>query len=332
MGAVSDIEQGQAGLRPPRLTARLRLDRLSGLYVLVTLIVAFSLAAPNSFPTTLTLKTTLADYSVTGILALGALVPFAAGLIDLSFAGVAGLGMVAATWLSLHTGLPGGVIAVAVVIGGAGCGAFSGWFVTRLKVNSLVVTLGVATVALGLSELISSGNTLTGHWSSGVEGLAQNYVWLFPLPALYLLVLALVLYYVIEHTAPGRRILATGSNPEAARLVGLRVGRVQGFSLITSGAVAGFAGMLLAVQIGVATTATGPGYLLPAVAALFLGETQIRNRVNVWGTVLAVFLIGTGIKGLELLGAAPWVNDFFNGTVLLLAVGLAAHSQRQRTR
>jgi ribose transport system permease protein len=331
-------ERTQAARRTSRLRplgggsaslGRLRLDRFSGIYALAILVAIFSIAAPATFPTTLTLKTTLADNSVTGLLALGALVPFAAGLIDLSFANVAGLSMIVATWLSIHTGMSGPEIGLTVVAGGAAIGALSGLFITQLGVNSLVATLGVSTVALGLAELVSSENTLTAHFSSSFSDLGQNYVWIFPLPALFLLALAIVLYYVLEHTAPGRRILATGSNHAAARLAGLRVNRIRVGSLAVSGGIAGFAGIVLATQIGVATTDTGPGYLLPAIAALFLGETQIRARVNVWGTVLAVVLIGTGIKGLELLGAAPWVDDFFNGAVLLFAVGVAARARRQ---
>jgi ribose transport system permease protein len=306
---------------------RLRLHTLSGLYVWVLLIVGFALAAPDTFPTTLTFKTTLGDYSITALLALGALLPFAAGLIDLSFASVAGLGMLAATWLSIHTGIPAGVITLAVIAGGGAIGLASGLFVTRLGVNSLVTTLGVSTVCLGLAELISGGDTLTAQWAQSFQNLGQGYVGPFPAVALYVAVLAAVVYVVIEHTPVGRRVLATGSNPSAARLAGLRVRRIQTSSLIFSGAVAGLAGVLLSAKIGAATTETGPGYLLAAIAALFLGETQIRPRVNVWGTVLAVYLIGTGVKGLQLLGAAPWVNDFFNGCVLLLAVGLAARGR-----
>jgi ribose transport system permease protein len=328
MATVTNPAARHRRLRVQGWSARLRLDRLAGLYVWLILIAFFAFAAPNSFPTTLTLKTTLADNSVTGLLALGALVPFAAGLIDLSFAGIAGLSLVAVTWLSIHTGLPGPAIAVIAILSGSACGLGSGLFITRLGVNSLVVTLGVSTVALGLSELVSAGNTLTAQWSTSFQNIGQGYVWVFPLPALYLLVVAIAVYYVIEHTPIGRRVLATGSNPSAARLAGLRTARIHTLSLVVSGAVAGLVGIVLATQIGVATTETGPGFLLPAVAALFLGETQIRARVNVWGTVLAVFLIGTGIKGLELMGAAPWVNDFFNGAVLLLAVGVAARARK----
>jgi ribose transport system permease protein len=308
----------------PSLAQRLRLQQLSGLYVWIAISVYFSIAEPDIFPTSLTVKTILSDNAITGLLALGALLAFASGLVDLSFASIAGLGLTSATWLSIHSALPGPIIALLMIAGGGCIGAISGLLITRLGLSSLVTTLAVSTVALGLAELVTGGNTLTAQWSPHFQDLGQGYLWVIPIPFIYLMVLALVLYYVLEHTTAGRRVLATGSNPAAARLAGIRVARVKVLALCLSGAVAGFAGTILAAKIGSATTATGPGFLLAGVAALFLGETQIRRRVNVWGTVLAVLFIGTGIKGLQLMGAQPWVNDFFNGMLLLLAVGLAA--------
>jgi ribose transport system permease protein len=315
----------------PSLLARLRLQQLSGVYVWVAITVYFSLAEPEIFPTSLTVKTILSDNAITGLLALGALLAFASGLVDLSFASIAGLGLTSATWLSIHSDLAGLTIALLMVVGGGCIGAISGLLITRLELSSLVTTLAVSTICLGLAEFVTGGNTLTAEWSPEFQKLGQGYVWLVPVSFIYLIVLALLLYFVLEHTTAGRRVLATGSNPVAARLAGIRVARVQVLTLCVSGAVAGFAGTVLAAKIGSATSATGPGFLLAGVAALFLGETQLRRRVNVWGTVLAVLLMGTGIKGLQLMGAQPWVNDFFNGTLLLLAIGLATRSRRAGT-
>ncbi|MCW2781743.1 MAG: lsrD [Marmoricola sp.] len=297
------------------------------MYVWIAITALFWLKEPDIFPTTLTVKTILGDNAIAGLLALGALLAFASGLIDLSFASIAGLGLTCATWMSIHTAMPGLLIAVLMVIGGGSIGVMSGLLITRLGLSSLVTTLAVSTICLGLAEYVTGGNTLTAQWSTGFQNLGQGYLWVIPYPFIYLLVFAVVLYFVLEHTTAGRRILATGSNRTAARLAGIRVARVQVLTLCLSGAVAGFAGTVLAAKIGSATSSTGPGYLLAGVAALFLGETQVRGRVNVWGTVLAVLLIGTGIKGLQLMGAQPWVNDFFNGTLLLVAVGLAARTR-----
>lgn len=111
---------------------------------------------------------------------------------------------------------------------------------------------------------------------------------------------------------------------QAARLAGIRVVRIQVGALITASGLAGLTGLILAAKVGIATQTTAPGYLLPAAAVLFLGMTQFKDRPNVPGTILALLMLGTGIKGLELLGASDWVTDLFSGTVLLLSVGLAS--------
>jgi ribose transport system permease protein len=139
----------------------------------------------------------------------------------------------------------------------------------------------------------------------------------------YVIAIAAVMYYVLYHTPMGRRLAATGGNPVAARLAGIRIRRLQVACLLVSALMAGFAGLVLATENGEATTATAPSLLLPAVAALFLGATQIKEGPNPWGTVLAVVLLGTGIKGLQLEGALPWLSDFFYGAVLLLAVSIS---------
>jgi ribose transport system permease protein len=77
----------------------------------------------------------------------------------------------------------------------------------------------------------------------------------------------------------------------------------------------------------------GPGYLLPVIAAVFLGSTQFRGgRFNIWGTVVAAYVLAVGVKGLQLAGLPVWIPDLFNGAALLLAVGLAAWRRTPSTR
>ena len=90
--------------------------------------------------------------------------------------------------------------------------------------------------------------------------------------------------------------------------------------------IAAFAGMLVTANLGTGDPTIGPAYLLPAFSAAFLGSTQFRGgRFNVWGTVVAVIVFATGVKGLQLAGAPIWIPDLFNGAALLLAVGLAKY-------
>jgi ribose transport system permease protein len=145
-----------------------------------------------------------------------------------------------------------------------------------------------------------------------------------PAPVFYLAGIALVAWVVLEHTPVGRFIYAVGSNTEAARLSGIKTSRYLFGSLVASATLATVAGIVFAAKIGSASLTAGPPYLLPAFAAVLLGTTQFRpGRANVAGTVLAIMLVATGSKGLQLLGVPIWVSSLFNGTVLIVAVALA---------
>ena len=141
-----------------------------------------------------------------------------------------------------------------------------------------------------------------------------------------------MIWYVLERTPAGRYVYATGGNPEAARLAAFgrrsvdrcRPGRAAAPS-------SAFAGLLVSSTLGVGDPTIGPAYLLPAFSAAFLGSTQCAGgRFNVWGTVMAVYVLATGVKGLQLAGAPIWIPDLFNGAALLLAVGLAKYQGTAR--
>jgi len=143
-----------------------------------------------------------------------------------------------------------------------------------------------------------------------------------------MLVIAAIVWYVLERTPVGRRVYATGGNIEAARLAGVRVNLVIVGALVACGAIAACAGMLVSANLGTGDPTIGPAYMLPAFSAAFLGSTQFRSgRFNVWGTIVAVYVLATGVKGLQLAGAPIWIPDLFNGAALLLAVGMAKYQR-----
>jgi ribose transport system permease protein len=154
----------------------------------------------------------------------------------------------------------------------------------------------------------------------------------FQLVVVYLLVLALVLWWLLAHTPAGRYLYAIGGNPEAARLSGVRVKRYSTAALVMSSSIAGAAGVLFTSQNGPSLD-FGAALLLPAFAAAFLGSTQLLpGKFNVWGTLLAIFVLATGVYGLELVSGAPWLSDMFNGVALIVAVALSINRGGSTTR
>jgi ribose transport system permease protein len=195
--------------------------------------------------------------------------------------------------------------------------------VTKVRIDSFIATLGVSSVLLALIAWVSSSQQIVGVGSS-FEKLGTTEIFGLTLPVYLMLAVGLVVWYLLERTPLGRRVYATGGNIEAARLAGVRVVAVVICSLVACATIAAFAGMLVTSNLGTGDPTIGPAYLLPAFSAAFLGSTQFRGgRFNVWGTIVAVYVLATGVKGLQLAGAPIWIPDLFNGVALLLAVGLA---------
>ncbi|MDW5595795.1 ABC transporter permease [Conexibacter stalactiti] len=305
-----------------------RLSNYTGLYIWAALIALFALWVPDTFLTQLTAQTLASEQAVTAIVAIGLLVPLAAGAYDLSVGGMVGLSAIVVSALTARAGMPlAPAIALTLALGAA-IGAINGFLVVGVGINSFIATLAMGSVLVAPARAVSDDQIIAGVPRS-LTGMTEGTVLGIPAIALYMLFVAVVVWYVLEHTPTGRRVEATGAGPDAARLAGVRTGRMVFGSLVTSALLASVAGILLASKLSTATPDLGPAYLLPAFAAAFLGTTQIKpGKFNVWGTLLAIFLLATGVKGLQLAGAADWVTDLFNGLALILAVGLSLWGAR----
>jgi ribose transport system permease protein len=307
----------------------LGLDRFSGLYVWAALIIIFAIWVPDTFLRTNNIQIIAGNEAITGMLALGIIIPLAAGVFDLSFAGVAGVSVAVTAWAQVEGYNPfiAAIMALAVA---TAVGAINGFVVVKLKVSSFIATLGMSSLLLAAAYWITDGKQIVSGFSEGFLNLGNTQLLGIPLPFYGMLILAAAIYILIEYLPVGRYLYASGGNPVAARLAGVRVDRIVYGSLVASSVVAGIAGVVLAARIGTASPDIGPSYLLPAFSAVFLGSTQIKpGRVNVLGTLIAIYLLATGVKGLQLAGAPSYTDDLFNGLALIIAVALAARSARK---
>jgi ribose transport system permease protein len=331
---------GAQGDRPGhRLVALKALSprHLSAVYLLVLFFAVFGLLEPSTFLTSTTLKLVFVQGVVTCVLALAFLVPLAAGVYDLAIGAVMSLSVALAVYLNVHTHIPTVGVAVIALAACTVAGFVSGFVVVRLRVSSFIATLGMSQVLLAVVLLISANQELVGtfpnSWATAGNGDALGFL---PYAVIYLAVLAVGLWFVLEHTRVGRYLFATGGNAEAARLAGVRVNRLQWGALTASGLIAGIAGVIYSMQTGVFDSTTGPGYLFPAITAVFLGGSQLSQRPNVWGTLLAYFALAFGVQGLQLTNSAVavWSNPLFQGLALIIAVWIASRPLRRvyRTR
>lgn len=337
--SVTDVAAEERGAEPER-PARSRMRSLArriaidyGVVVfLLLLIVVFSLWLPQTFPTTANLQIILGSQAVPAMLALAAVIPLVAGEFDLSVGGTLGVCAVFTAWApSHHLSIP--LILILSLLIGCAVGAVNGLLVTRIGVSAFIATLGMGTILSGANLYLTGGNVLYNGVSGALTNIAGRQLFGLPAVVYYAAILAVVLWYMLEWTPMGRYLRATGAGREAARLTGVRTSRWLFLSFVIAGAIAALAGFMQTSRVGSAPPDVGPGFLLPAYAAAFLGATTIHaGRFNIWGTVVGVFVLAVGITGLNLAGAAFWVPPVFNGVALIVAVSVAVIVARANTQ
>ena len=305
----------------PAWRRQLGFGNIGIVYVLIGLIVIFSLWAPDTFPTWQTAKTIVNQNAIAGLIALSLVVPLSARVFDLSVGSAMGLSNVLIAWLLVAKGVSVVPAIVLTLVGGLVIGAVNGTVVVGARVDSFIGTLATGSLMTAGISLISNDQAIVGNQLGGTFGkIATDSIGGIQLPVILMVIVAVVVWFSQRYTVAGRRMYAIGFNERGAQLAGIRTNRLKFTSLVVSGVVAAIAGVLLASQVSSGSPGIGPPYLLNAFAAAFLGATQFGGRFNAWGTVLAVILLGTGTTGLVLVGAQPWAQSMFSGTVLLVAL------------
>lgn len=330
--ADSDLwTNGAAAWRHRRNRSMEFMSNYGLIVVFLAIMVLFSLLRPVSFLRPSNIDSVLISYSVTAILALAEMVPLATKRFDLSIGFALGMAQVLVVALQVTNGLPWVVAVIVVLVISTALGAINGALVTVFGIDSFIATMGTGTLMYGISNWYTGGQQIVGsNLGSTFDGLS-GFVGPIPLPPIYVAVIALALWIVMERLPLGRSLYGIGANERAAELIGIRVKRRVAGAFVVSGFLSGIAGVVLGSVLESGTPSVGPEYLLPAFAGALLGATSIRpGRVNVLGTIFAILILGFAFSGVQQLGAPFFVQYFFNGGILILAVGLSVYAEARR--
>jgi ribose transport system permease protein len=298
-------------------------SRWSGPVLLVAMLVLFTILEPDVFLTESNLLAVANNQAITAIVALGLLFPLAAGVFDISIGGVITLSVIssAAMFHATAGNLPVPLVIVLTLLVGMGAGVVNGLLVIRLSIDPFIVTLGTGSVFLGISQFIADGKVISEDIPSAFTDLGRGETFGIPNPIVLVIVLALVVFYLLELTPFGRMVYAAGAGREAARLAGVPTNRLLYIAFLASALFASLAGLLYVSRIGSGQPDVGAQYLLPSYAAAFLGSTMIKpGRFNVPGLLVGIAILAVGINGLQLRGIPFWVIATFQGGALILAV------------
>lgn len=299
--------------------------REAGIVVVLALLVMATTAIEPRFLDDQNIQFILANTTIFAFLAVGQTLVVISRNVDLSVGSVLGLSAyVSANLFSQVHGFP---VPLAFVVGaliGAACGAFNGAVVSIGRVPSLVVTLATLYIIRGVDVVVVGGGQVVAN-SLPSSFLSVGSASIGPVPVLALVVaiiVALVTYYLRSYRS-GRELYAIGSNPEAARLAGIKTGRRIFAAFVASGTVAGLAGVIWAAYYGTIDSTAGTNYELQVVASVVVGGVAIfGGSGSVVGAALGALLLETINTALYVLGISGFWDEAIAGLLLIIAIAL----------
>jgi galactofuranose transport system permease protein len=274
----------------------------------------------GSFLTGQNLLNVVAQNSMVGLLALGMTFVILTGGIDLSVGSLLAVGGVVAASLAGNNFL---VVLLAAVGATTALGLVNGLVIAKVRIQPFIVTLAMMIAARGLALRVAHEKPIEiKNMSGGFSWLWQGTIGFLPVPIVILILAYVIGWVVLNHTRFGRHVYSVGDNEEAARLMGLNVGRVTLGVYALSGALAGLAGVVLASRLGSGQPVAGAGFELDAIAAVVVGGTLLTGgQGGVGSTLIGVLLLGVLFNILNNEG--DWIGSYWQGVlrgIFLLAV------------
>jgi simple sugar transport system permease protein len=294
--------------------------------------VAFIVLAPSTF---LSDRIYLAFAQTTPYFAIVALfltMVIIAGDIDLSFPSEMALGMVGFVFVWQATGSVELGVLAALVVGGL-AGLFNGLVVTYVGIPSLVATIGSWYLFRGLVLVLVNGKSyalVTASTAPSYDLLVGKLGGIVPMEFVWLLILAVVAWVLLNRHRLGQNAYVIGDNRQAAQLMGIPIRRARILLFVLTGVAAALAGLMVSFQIVNFYPTMGDGFQLPTLAAVFVGGTSVfGGRGSIYGTILGAFMIGTIQAGIVAVGLTDYYTNLIYGAVILVAVAVHALLQRR---
>ncbi|KJS50570.1 ABC transporter permease [Desulfosporosinus sp. BICA1-9] len=291
-----------------------------GIVMILLVMCTFIAVLSDKFLTTDNLLSVFRAFSFVAIMAIGECLVIITGGIDLSVSSIFAFSGVISAMAMVQWGLP---VPLAIMIGmaaGVAFGFANGIFITKLKLPPFIATLGILSIARGLSYGITGGYPIP-DFPASFKFIGQGYIGIIPFPVILLILLGIIFSIFLRSTVFGRRIYAIGGNEEAARVSGINTDRTKIIVYCLSGLLAGIAGMATAARLGVAQSTAGMGYELDTIAAVIIGGTSVSGGVGtVFGAIIGAAIMGVLRNGLILLNVSAYWQQTVIGCVIILAV------------
>ena len=300
--------------------------------MLIALAVLLSVISP-AFRDPQNLINILQQVTVNAILALGMTMAIFTGGIDLSVGSVVAFSGIVMGILVIDLGVNPWLAALIGIALGSVCGTINGLLISRFKLQPMIATLGMMSIARGAALTLAGGRTISGY-PPGFTWLGNGTIpgTTIPVQIVFMLLLYVIAYYFMRYRRFGRALYSVGGNEEATRLSGINVFKYKTLAYTVSGALAGIASVVLVAKLNSAQSIAGQDYELDAIASAVIGGASLLGgKGSIWGTLMGALIIGVIRNGLNLLNVSSYVQKLIIGFIILIAVLVDAFRNRERS-
>ena len=311
---------------------RLSSTNLTSAAVLIALAVLLSVISP-AFRDPQNLINILQQVTVNAILALGMTMVIFTGGIDLSVGSVVAFSGIVMGILVIDLGVNPWLAALIGIALGSVCGTINGLLISRFKLQPMIATLGMMSIARGAALTLAGGRTISGY-PPGFTWLGNGTIpgTTIPVQIVFMLLLYVIAYYFMRYRRFRRALYSVGGNEEATRLSGINVFKYKTLAYTVSGALAGIASVVLVAKLNSAQSIAGQDYELDAIASAVIGGASLLGgKGSIWGTLMGALIIGVIRNGLNLLNVSSYLQKLIIGFIILIAVLVDAFRNRERS-
>ncbi len=316
------------------MKSKFSMEKYSRILILLLFIVILTIIRPNSFLTVNNISNVLWSISVVGILVSGSIFVMLLGGIDLSVGSLMGLAAVV-TVITVrqydysNTGVILG-IALALLMGIA-AGALHGFLVMTFKVPAFLVTFATQSIFLGISMVFTNNKILSCLGPKLFTNIGLGRIGPFTFPIYFMIIIALLSYFILQKTKFGRYVYAVGGNPEASGISGISIKKVTLFSYIISGLTAATGGIVLASMTQQGMASTGSGYETEVITAAVIGGVSLAGGAGtIQGSIVGAMLVGLLNNGMNLMDVPSTNQGLVKGLVIIFAVALDLMQKREK--
>jgi ribose transport system permease protein len=288
------------------------------LIAFILIVIAMAILSPV-FLTVTNILNVIRQSSIYGIMAIGMTFVILTAGIDLSVGSILAIaGAIAAG--SVKSGLGMELTILITLAIGLACGLVNGVIVTLGRITPFVVTLGMMSIARGLTLIYTKGYPISG-FHEAFRFIGGGDLISIPFPIIVFIFTTVLAWLILTQTRLGRYTYAIGGNEETVKLSGINANLYKTIVYMISGITSAISALILTSRLNSAQPVAGQGYELDVIAAVVIGGTSLMGgRGSVWGTLIGALLIGVINNGMNLLGISPYFQLVVKGVIIIGAV------------